>query len=361
MTAGQKFRRRLKAKLIRTFDWEFWPAYIFYIPVACKIAWLSLKHFALRIPFYTNPGTINGFQAGESKAFSLGRLYEKTPDHVAQTWLIEGGSPAQKIDHVKRLLREAEIEFPVILKPDCGNRGSGVKVIHSEADVEAYFGTIEAPVIMQQFVPGPREAGVFYYRYPGQKQGQLFAITEKVFPKVTGDGKRTLEELIWMDDRAFIIADKYCDRFKDDLQTVVPEGKERQLVNAGNHAQGCIFYDGWHLATDDLTKRMDEIAKGLDEFYFGRFDVRYEKDEDLKAGRNFKILEVNGFASEATSIYDPKNSVFHAYKTLFRQWDIVFKIGAENRRRKCQAPTFGQLWARAQSYRKQKATHPVAD
>ncbi|MGB0582475.1 MAG: hypothetical protein ACPGVU_22525, partial [Limisphaerales bacterium] len=254
-----------------------------------------------------------------------------------------------------------KIEFPVILKPDCGNRGSGVKVIHNDEEVTSYFGEIDAPVIMQQFVPGPREAGVFYYRYPNQDKGQLFAITEKVFPKVTGDGKKTLEELIWSDERAYIIADKYCGRFKNDLQKVVAEGEDWQLVNAGNHAQGCIFYDGWPLATPELTDCMDKIAKGLNEFYFGRFDIRYEKDEDLKAGRDFKILEINGFASEATSIYDPKYSVIHAYKTLFRQWDIVFKIGAENRRRKCQTPTFGQLWARAQSYRKQKATHPAAD
>jgi len=361
VTAGQKFGRRFKAKLIRTFYWEFWPPYIFYLPVACKIAWLCLKHFALRIPFYTNPGTVNGYQAGESKAYSLGKLYEHTPEFVPQTWLIEGRNMEEKSAHVRRLLETENVEFPVILKPDCGNRGSGVKVIHNPADVEAYFATIEAPVVMQRFVPGPREAGVFYYRYPGQDVGQLFAITEKVFPKVTGDGKRTLEELIWMDDRAFIIADKYCARFRDDLQKVVPAGEDWQLVNAGNHAQGCIFYDGWPLATDELASQVDQIAKGLDEFYFGRFDIRYERDEDLKAGRHFKILEVNGFASEATSIYDPKNSVFHAYKTLFRQWEIVFKIGAANRRRNCQAPTFAQLWARAKSYRKQKATHPAAD
>ena len=342
-------------------DWEFWPPAVFYLPVAWKIFTLAIRHAGLRLPFYTNPGTINGFQAGESKAFSLGRLHPHAPDFVAQTWLVEGTNAEEKIAHVERLQRDHTIDFPFILKPDCGNRGSGVKVIRNAEERAAYLSSIRAPTILQRFIPGPREAGIFYYRYPNEETGQLFAITEKIFPKVIGDGKRTLEELIWDDDRAFIIADKYCSRFAKDQDCVIKAGREWPLVNAGNHAQGCIFHDGWQLATPELSARMDEIAKGLPGFYFGRFDARYKCDEDLKAGRNFQILEVNGFASEATSIYDPKNSVIDAYRTLFKQWELVFEIGSQNRERNESAPTFSQLIERARRYREQKESHPQAD
>ncbi|NJR13361.1 MAG: hypothetical protein HC779_02710 [Phyllobacteriaceae bacterium] len=50
--------------------------------------------------------------------------------------------------------------------------------------------------------------------------------------------------------------------------------------------------------------------------------------DDLRAGRNFQIVELNGAASEATSIYDSRNSLFGAYRTLFHQWELVFAIGA---------------------------------
>lgn len=353
--------RRLHAKWRRTVDWEFWPPFLFYLPVAWKIFTLAIRHAGIRIPFYTNPGTINGFQAGESKAFSLGRLHPHAPEFVAQTWLVEGDSSVEKIAHVEQLQEQNDILYPFILKPDCGNRGSGVKVIRNDEDRTAYLSAIRAPTILQRFIPGPHEAGIFYYRYPDQQVGQLFAITEKVFPKVTGDGERTLEELIWADDRAFIIADKYCERFADQLQTIVEAGVDWPLVNAGNHAQGCIFYDGWRMATPELTQRFDDIAKGLPGFYFGRFDARYESEEDLKAGLNFQILEVNGFASEATSIYDPKYSVIDAYKTLFKQWEIVFEIGSQNRDRNESAPSFSQLLERARRYREQKESHPSAD
>ncbi len=361
MSPLEKLGRRVQARWQRTIRWEFWPPYIFYIPVALNYARLAMRHGGLKIPFCTNPGTINGFQAGESKAYSLGRLFQNSPEFVSRTWLIEGKSSDEKAASLLNIVKQHEITCPFILKPDCGNRGSGVKLVKSFAAAEEYLSKVAAPTILQRFAPGPLEAGVFYYRLPDEETGRLFAITKKVFPKVIGDGHSTLEELIWRDERAFITAKKFCRRFAHDLHRVIELDKEWPLVNAGNHAQGCVFHDGWHLATDALSRRIDQIAKGLDGFYFGRFDVRYQKESDLMMGRNFTILEVNGFASEATSIYDPANSVMSAYKTLFRQWDLVFRIGAQNRQRSASTPTWSSLIRRARSYRREKATHPLAD
>ena len=49
--------------------------------------------------------------------------------------------------------------------------------------------------------------------------------------------------------------------------------------------------------------------------------------------RNIRIIELNGVTSESTDIYDPKNSLWAAYRVLFRQWRLAFEIGAANRRR----------------------------
>jgi len=70
-----------------------------------------------------------------------------------------------------------------------------------------------------------------------------------------------------------------------------------------------------------LAERMDAISRKLTGFNIGRYDIRYSNQEDLRAGRNFQIIELNGAASEATSIYDSRNSLLAAYRTLFRQWD----------------------------------------
>ena len=62
-----------------------------------------------------------------------------------------------------------------------------------------------------------------------------------------------------------------------------------------------------------------------------RVDIRVPTVEDFRAGENLQVIELNGVTSEATHIYDPNYSVLQAYRTLFRQWRILFEISAEQR------------------------------
>jgi len=128
-------------------------------------------------------------------------------------------------------------------------------------------------------------------------------------PVLLGDGKRTLEELILADDRAVCMSDFYLSKNSERTHEVAAAGESVQLVEIGTHCRGAIFLDGGETITPDLEEVIDRIAKTLDGFFFGRFDIRVPSRQDLMAGRNLKIVEVNGVTSEATHIYDP-NSVF---------------------------------------------------
>jgi hypothetical protein len=110
-----------------------------------------------------------------------------------------------------------------------------------------------------------------------------------------------------------------------------------------------------------LGERIDSISQRIPGFYIGRYDIRYSKEEDLRAGTNFDIIELNGAASEATSIYDSRNSVLTAYRTLFRQWDLVFAIGAANCRNGWAPTRVGALWQKWREYSRHAATYPAAD
>jgi hypothetical protein len=202
---------------------------------------------------------------------------------------------------------------------------------------------------------------VFYYRFPDEPRGHIFAITEKVFPAVTGDGQSTVSDLIWADCRARFMAQKYLQRLHGRENEILKPGHVLRLVEAGNHAQGCIFRDGIRFSSPALAECIDSISQKIPGFYIGRYDIRYAKAEHLRAGRNFKIIELNGAASEATSIYDAHNSVFDAYRTLFRQWDLVFAIGAANRRNGCSSTRFAALWQKWRAYSRHSATYPAAD
>src|SRR5207249_8627842 len=112
---------------------------------------------------------------------------------------------------------------------------------------------------------------------------------------------------------------------------------------------------------EELERRIDEISQKLEGFFIGRYDLRYSSEDDLRAGCNFQIIELNGAASEATSIYDARNSLLAAYRTLFRQWELVFAIAAANRRRGAGATSLALLWRKWREYSQLVGTYPTAD
>ncbi|HMO66993.1 MAG TPA: ATP-grasp domain-containing protein, partial [Verrucomicrobiota bacterium] len=311
--------------------WEFWPAWLFYLPVAARYVQLACRHGGFTVPTAANPGLDGGGLVGESKFEALAELGRTSPDFTAEAWRIAPGPAAERHAALERLRAAHRLDYPFVLKPDIGQRGAGVKIIRREADAEGLLRQAGAPLVVQRYVHGPCEAGLFYVRRPHEPRGRLFAITEKIFPVVTGDGVRTIEQLIAADDRARCVAGRYLARFAARRGEVLPAGATLRLVEAGNHAQGCVFRDGARLWSPALEARVDEISRRLGGFFIGRYDVRYADEGELRAGRGFQILELNGAGAEATSIYDARTPLRAAYRTLFEQWRLVFAIGAANR------------------------------
>ena len=134
-----------------------------------------------------------------------------------------------------------------------------------------------------------------------------------------------------------------------------------RLVEAGNHCQGCVFKEGEDLYSEALRDAFDEISQRLPGFYIGRYDIRYSSDDELRAGKGFQIIELNGAASEATNIYDEGNSLWSAYKTLYRQWKLVFQIGAANRSRGHRPASPLAVFRDWMEFSRQAMEYPLAD
>lgn len=359
---GSRFdRRQFCARLTRWRHWEFWPAWLFYPPVAVYCVWLAIKYRGITLPTTANPGIFSGGMVGESKHAMLEQLQATSPEVTAEAGLIPTGTTEARLRTLDELTDRLGLSSPYVLKPDQGQRGDGVKLIHTREQAEAYLRQTTAPLVVQRYAPGPHEAGIFYYRFPHEPRGRLFAITEKIFPRLVGDGSSTIAELIHRDPRARLVARTYLKRFAARAGEILPAGTELKLVESGNHAKGCIFRDGGRLNSAALAARMDEISRKLDGFFIGRYDIRFASEEDLRAGRHFQIIELNGAASEATNIYDARNSLWTAYRTLFRQWDLVFAIGAANRKRGCAPTRLPLVWRAWRAYHRMAATYPVAD
>jgi hypothetical protein len=246
--------------------------------------------------------------------------------------LLPEGTLDDRFEQAEAFMQEHLLSFPIVLKPDAGQRGSGVAVVRSSQQLREYFSRTSFPTVLQEHVPG-REFGVFYVRYPGDERGHVFSVTEKRMPVVVGDGNRTLEELILADDRAVCMADFYLRNNSNRAHDVLAAGEKVQLVEIGTHCRGAIFLDGSYAITPSLGETIERIASTFDGFFFGRFDIRVPTVEDFMSGENLKVIELNGVTSEATHIYDPKLSLIDAYRVLFEQWRIAFEIGHRNRER----------------------------
>ncbi|HKR59272.1 MAG TPA: VTT domain-containing protein [Pyrinomonadaceae bacterium] len=335
-------RRMLVSSWRRMTRWEFWPPWVFYPPVFCYVTYLMLKHRSLTLFTAANPAIIGGGFIGESKIEILQGL-SRAKEFIARASLIDASLDTDaRIMRAKNFMVENGFSFPIVVKPNEGQRGRGVAIVRSDALLNDYLHHSSSDTIIQEYVPG-YEFGVFYYRLPGTAKGRIFSITEKHMPVLKGDGKSTLERLILNDERAVCMARFYLDQQRERLWEVLGEDESVQLVELGTHCRGAIFLDGAWIKTAVLEEAFDQISKGFDGFYFGRYDVRTPSIEDFQRGKNFKIVELNGVTSEATHIYDPKNSLYTAYKTLFEQWRIAFEIGSHNHRRGVRPMPIGTL------------------
>lgn len=329
---SHKGRRRLLSTWYRLTRWEFWPPYIFYGPIFIYVLYLGVRFRSLTLFTAANPAIPEGGFIGESKTQILDLFPDSQPEIARYRLISQHLSGPDKIRTVEQFMTEHELCFPIVLKPDQGQRGSGIGIIRSAAEVTSYFQAAPGDVIAQEYVSG-KEYGVFYYRYPGEANGKILSMTDKRFPTVTGDGSRTLEALILDDARAVCMAPLYLDLHQERLDDILPEGESIQLVDIGTHCRGAVFVDGSAIETPALAAAIDQLSRSAEGFYFGRYDIRTPSIADFQQGENFKVVELNGVTSEATHIYDPKNSLWQAYRVLMRQWRIAFEIGAANRRR----------------------------
>lgn len=316
---------------------EFWPAWAFYTPIWVWAAVLAVRHRGARLPLLANPGFQASGLVGEQKSriFPLlrGAHNRAIPKWIAvrkAKFCIDAQSAA-----IDAALQRNDLDFPIVAKPDIGCRGAGVRPITDKAALLRYLSDFPdgETFILQKMVDVIGEAGVFYVREPGARRGRIISLTLKYFPHVVGDGRRTLRELILADPRAGRISNLYVNRFSDDLDQVLPIGQVKRLVFSGSHSKGAIFKNGNDWITEAMCARFDAIADGLDGFHFGRFDVRFADFGAFRAGRDFSVIEINGAGAESTHIWDSKTGLIEAWRALFLQLSLLFRIGAINRRR----------------------------
>ncbi|TDP57791.1 D-alanine--D-alanine ligase [Flavobacterium dankookense] len=311
----------------KLFHWEYWPFQIVYIPIYFLWAFYAIKARTIFFFNASNPTMSNGGFIMDSKKEIYGLIPQK---FYPKTDYIKENLPFEEVENI---LKKAAINFPFITKPDIGLRGSAVKKIENIEDLKNYHIKANFDYLLQELIPFPNEVGIFYVRFPNELSGKITGIVAKEFLIVEGDGNATTLDLILKNPRYELQLNALKKEYGNQLNEILPNGEKRNLVPYGNHARGAKFLDYSHLISEKLTKVIDEMCLQMNEFYFGRMDLMYNSWEELEEGKNFLLVEVNGAASEPTHIYDPKHSIFFAWKELSRHISYMYKISVQNHQR----------------------------
>jgi len=311
---------------IKLFHWEYWPFHIVYGPVYLYWFWLCAKAKSFFFFNTANPSIINGGFLMESKK----DIYDLIPHaYYPPTLFFKAGTSPDKIIGK---INGKQLQFPLIGKPDIGMQGKAVKKLADSKELLEYAMHSKVDFLVQAFIPYEKEAGIFYYRYPNEARGNISGIVGKEFLSITGDGISSMETLLQKEKRYILQLPVLRKTYGSELKNVLKHGEEYLLVPYGNHVRGAKFIDASNLIDKQLTRVIDHICQQVEGFYFGRLDIRYNSWEELKQGKNFSIVELNGAGSEPTHMYDPKHSIFFAWKEIIRHWNILSRISRINHR-----------------------------
>lgn len=317
----------MKLFLHKLTHWEYWPFQIVYIPIYFLWAFYALKSRTIFFFNASNPTIKNGGFMAESKK----EIYDIIPQkYYPKTNLVKENTD---FETVLSAIVASNISFPFIAKPDIGLRGSAVKKILSVEELKTYHNKANFDYLIQDLIPYTNEVGIFYVRFPNESKGKITGIVGKEYVIVEGDGTSTILDLIKANPRYELQLKSLLKEYGWQLNNVLIKGEQRNLVPYGNHARGAKFIDFSHLISDKLNETIDTLCQEISGFYFGRLDVMYDNWDDLEQGKNFAIVEVNGAGSEPTHIYDPKHSLFFAWKELARHITYMYEISVQNHKK----------------------------
>lgn len=297
---------------------------MFYIPNLPYAFYLAIR--AKHTAFFTaaNPAIKSSGNGTESK-FEITKLIPE--QYRPKSILVK---PNTSFSEIKKELKEKNITFPLIAKPDIGFRGLLVKKVYKEKELASYLKNYPIDIIIQEFLNHKNECGIFYHRNPDSKKGKITSLTLKNFTTVIGDGTSSLEELIKKHERANIYINLFKKNHEENILSIPKKNEVIKLTSIGNHSMGTQFIDGNKLISKKLEQTFDTISNNIEGWYYGRVDIKYDDFPSLENGKNFKVLEINGILAEPTHIYDGENNYFKALKAIRTHWKILYNVATIN-------------------------------
>jgi hypothetical protein len=192
------------------------------------------------------------------------QIYDILPGgYYPMTVLFKAGTDSPTIVET---IKMSDLTFPLIGKPDIGLQGLAVDKLNNERELIDYASRSRVDFLIQQFIPFEKEVGIFYYRFPGQRRGQISGMVLKEFLEVLGDGKSTIIELLKRNKRYILQLSTLKKAYGERLEDRPALGERRVLVPYGNHARGAKFLDVTERIDEQLTDTISKICDNIRAF-----------------------------------------------------------------------------------------------
>jgi membrane protein DedA with SNARE-associated domain len=349
------------------------PSTIFYSPVGLRWILLGIRYRSFLLPTITNPLIEAGGLWGESKSRLMDQIgpdYKQWVAPYTTVFITDNKATEENTTNILNAIDKVGFSFPLVVKPDIGWQGYGVRVVNNKEELIDYLPGYpgNATIIIQELVPYEGEAGVFYCRFPGEEHGKVISLTFRYFPHVIGDGVSTVAQLMQKDQRARFKLKFYLGKeslhagLPEEYRKYVPaEGEIFRLAFIGSLRVGGLYRNGIRFITPALENRFEEISQSIPEFYFGRFDIKFRSIDTLREGNEFKIFEINGAGAEAIHVWDAETPLLKMYKELFRYQSIMFRIANANRKRGFKPMPAKEFYAFTKQYNNLICHYPASE
>jgi hypothetical protein len=315
----------VKGIINKITNWEAWPFELIYTPMSFFWLWYTIKSGAVWFFTSSNPKLTFGGMEGEPKK----EMYDLLPEgFFPSTFYV---LPNEDFSEIQHKLTQHQIDYPLIVKPEVGGQGILLRMIENEAALKRYHELMPWEYIVQNLVYYPMEVSVFYIRHPKEKTGRVTGFLHKVPLQVTGDGVQTLASLIGQHPKGGKRLEELYNKHRERWNDVLPAGEKYMLSYAANHNRGAQFIDLKDKIDQELVAVFDAISLKIDDFFYGRYDIMCSSAEDLKAGKNFTILEYNGCGAEPNHFYDTGYTLMGAYKEILKHWKALYEISNYNK------------------------------
>lgn len=328
MVFDLRIKHMLSLKFLNTIvHWQNWHYHIKYLPILPVWIWYCIKSRSLWFFSNVNPGLTLGGMDGETKE----EMYMQLPANLYPKTIFV--NPGEDINSIQQKINDKQIFLPFVVKPNEGMSALMFRVIKNFDDFKKYHSSMDERYLIQEFLDYPMEVSVFYYRMPNEKSGTVSGFLSKEWPFVTGDGNSSLKTLIYNKFKNTNYLNHYLEKFSSSRNIILQQNEVFKLSDACNRGQGGQLICLKDEIDDKLLSVFDSISYYNGNFLYGRYDIKCNSVQELKEGKNFKILEFNGSGSGTQHIYARKYSLSSALNIILNHWKALYTISKLNNER----------------------------